>query len=49
VIAGAVPLAPYLLSGIAADRFVWSTILSLAVLFAVVSYGAGVVLSTLLQ
>ena len=35
VTAGAVPLVPYVFSGIAADRFVWSTVLSLAVLFAV--------------
>ena len=33
--AGAVPLVPYVFSGIAADRFVWSTVLSLAVLFGV--------------
>ena len=77
VTAGAVPLVPYVFSAIEADRFVWSTVLSLAVLFAVgaararvgsgswwtnglemlglgvlvgaVAYGAGVVLSTLLQ
>jgi vacuolar iron transporter family protein len=77
VTAGAVPLVPYVFSGIAADRFLWSTVLSLTVLFAVgaararvgsggwwangiemlglgllvgaVSYGAGVVLSSLLQ
>ena len=35
VAAGAVPLVPYVFSGLAADRFVWSTVLSLAVLFAV--------------
>ncbi len=35
VTAGAVPLVPYIFSGIAADRFVWSTVLSLAVFFAV--------------
>jgi VIT1/CCC1 family predicted Fe2+/Mn2+ transporter len=35
VTAGAVPLVPYVFSAIAADRFVWSAILSLAVLFAV--------------
>ena len=35
VAAGAVPLTPYVFSGIAADRFLWSAILSLAVLFAV--------------
>ena len=35
VTAGAVPLVPYVFSAIAADRFVSSTLLSLAVLFAV--------------
>ncbi len=35
VTAGAVPLVPYVFSAIAADRFLWSAILSLAVLFAV--------------
>ena len=35
VAAGAVPLVPYVFSSIAADRFAWSTVLSLAVLFAV--------------
>jgi len=35
VTAGAVPLVPYVFSGIDADRFVWSTVLSLAVLFGV--------------
>jgi len=33
VTAGAVPLAPYVLAGGATNRFAWSTILSLAVLF----------------
>lgn len=33
--AGAVPLVPYVFSGIAMNRFVWSTVLSLAVLFTV--------------
>jgi vacuolar iron transporter family protein len=77
VTAGAVPLVPYVFSGISPDRFVWSTVLSLAVLFIVgaararvgtgtwwtnglemlglgvivgaVAYGAGAVLSGLLQ
>jgi VIT1/CCC1 family predicted Fe2+/Mn2+ transporter len=77
VTAGAVPLVPYVFSGISPDRFVWSTVLSLAVLFIVgaararvgtgtwwtnglemlglgvivgaVAYGAGAVLSRLLQ
>jgi VIT1/CCC1 family predicted Fe2+/Mn2+ transporter len=35
VVAGAVPLLPYIFSGSTADRFVLSTILSLAVLFMV--------------
>jgi VIT1/CCC1 family predicted Fe2+/Mn2+ transporter len=35
VTAGAVPLAPYMFSGIEANRFTWSTVLSLAVLFVV--------------
>jgi len=35
VIAGAVPLVPYVFSGPATDRFGWSTALSLAVLFIV--------------
>lgn len=35
VTAGAVPLVPYVFSGIATNRFVWSTVLSLAVLFIV--------------
>jgi VIT1/CCC1 family predicted Fe2+/Mn2+ transporter len=35
VAAGAVPLVPYVFSGISPDRFVWSTVLSLAVLFIV--------------
>jgi len=35
VTAGVVPLVPYIFSGMAADRFVWSTVLSLAVLFGV--------------
>jgi VIT1/CCC1 family predicted Fe2+/Mn2+ transporter len=35
VVAGAVPLLPYLFSGIEAHRFLVSTVLSLAVLFAV--------------
>jgi VIT1/CCC1 family predicted Fe2+/Mn2+ transporter len=35
VTAGAVPLVPYIFSCIAADRFVWSAVLSLAVLFGV--------------
>lgn len=35
VTAGAVPLVPYVFSGIAADRFVWSTVLSLGALFGV--------------
>jgi VIT1/CCC1 family predicted Fe2+/Mn2+ transporter len=35
VTAGAVPLVPYVFAGPATDRFVWSTVLSLAVLFAV--------------
>jgi VIT1/CCC1 family predicted Fe2+/Mn2+ transporter len=35
VIAGAVPLLPYLFPGDATARFVWSTILSLVVLFVV--------------
>jgi len=35
VVAGAVPLVPYLFSGLATNRFVASTVLSLAVLFAV--------------
>jgi vacuolar iron transporter family protein len=35
VIAGAVPLVPYLFSGADAHRFVWSSALSLAVLFTV--------------
>jgi VIT1/CCC1 family predicted Fe2+/Mn2+ transporter len=35
VIAGAVPLVPYVLPGFGADRFAWSTVLSLAVLFMV--------------
>jgi VIT1/CCC1 family predicted Fe2+/Mn2+ transporter len=30
-----VPLVPYVFAGPATDRFVWSTVLSLAVLFAV--------------
>ena len=33
VTAGAVPLAPYVFSNIATNQFVWSTLLSLAVLF----------------
>jgi vacuolar iron transporter family protein len=35
VIAGAVPLLPYVLSGIDTNRFAWSTALSLVVLFTV--------------
>jgi VIT1/CCC1 family predicted Fe2+/Mn2+ transporter len=35
VTAGAVPLVPYVFSIIEADRFVWSTVLSLAALFGV--------------
>jgi VIT1/CCC1 family predicted Fe2+/Mn2+ transporter len=35
VTAGAVPLVPYVFAGPTTDRFVWSTVLSLAVLFAV--------------
>jgi vacuolar iron transporter family protein len=35
VIAGAVPLVPYVFSGADANRFVWSTVLSLAVLFTI--------------
>jgi VIT1/CCC1 family predicted Fe2+/Mn2+ transporter len=35
VTAGAVPLVPYIFSGIQANRFGWSTVLSLAVLFIV--------------
>jgi VIT1/CCC1 family predicted Fe2+/Mn2+ transporter len=33
VAAGAVPLVPYVIAGVAANRFLWSTVLSLAVLF----------------
>ena len=35
VAAGAVPLVPYVFSGLDHDRFIWSTLLSLAVLFGV--------------
>jgi VIT1/CCC1 family predicted Fe2+/Mn2+ transporter len=35
VIAGAVPLVPYLFSGAVVDRFIWSTCLSMGVLFTV--------------
>lgn len=35
VAAGAVPLLPYVLPGLDIDRFVWSTVLSLVVLFSV--------------
>jgi VIT1/CCC1 family predicted Fe2+/Mn2+ transporter len=35
VAAGAVPLVPYVFPGLDHDRFVWSTLLSLAVLFGV--------------
>ena len=35
VTAGAVPLVPYVFSSIESDRFVWSTVLSLAALFGV--------------
>ena len=35
VIAGAVPLVPYVFSSIETDRFVWSTVLSLVALFGV--------------
>lgn len=35
VTAGAVPLVPYVLSSIEGDRFAWSTVLSLGVLFGV--------------
>ena len=35
VTAGAVPLAPYVVAGVATNRFAWSTFLSLGVLFLV--------------
>lgn len=35
VIAGAVPLVPYVLSGAGTNRFAWSTVLSLVVLFTI--------------
>ncbi len=35
VTAGAVPLVPYVIAGAATNRFAWSTVLSLAVLFLV--------------
>lgn len=42
VVAGAVPLVPYLFSALAANQFAWSTCLSLAVLFIVGAARAGV-------